>query len=76
VPLLVGVHHLTVPTSDPLTASDWYARVFDSAALLIEERENEVTAALLQHRCGARLLLRRADEQLAALCFFTPADSG
>lgn len=67
VPLLVGVHHVTVPTSDPLEASDWYVRVFDFAALLVEERENEVTAVLLQHPCGARLLLRRAAEPLAAL---------
>jgi len=67
VALLVGVHHVTVPASDPLAASDWYARVFDFTALLVEERENEVTAVLLQHPGGARLLLRRADEPLAAL---------
>jgi hypothetical protein len=67
VPLLTGVHHVTVPTSDPLAASDWYVRVFDFAALLIEERENEETAVLLQHRCGACLMLRRAAEPLAAL---------
>ena len=67
VPRLIGVHHVTVPSSDPLAASDWYVRVFDFAALLIEERENEVTAVLLQHQCGARLLLRRAAEPLATL---------
>ena len=67
VPLLIGLHHVTVPSSDPLAASDWYVGVFDFAALLIEERENEVTAVLLQHPCGARLLLRRADEPLATL---------
>lgn len=67
VPLLIGLHHVTVPSSDPLAASDWYARVFDFAALLIEELENEVMAVLLQHPCGARLLLLRADEPLAAL---------
>jgi catechol 2,3-dioxygenase-like lactoylglutathione lyase family enzyme len=67
VPLLVGVHHVTVPASDPLAASDWYVRVFDFAELLVEERENEVTAVLLQHPCGARLLLRRTDEPAAAL---------
>lgn len=67
MPLLIGVHHVSVPSSDPLTASDWYVRVFDFASLLIEERENEVTAVLLQHPCGARLLLRRAAEPLATL---------
>lgn len=67
VPLLVGVHHVTVPTSDPLAASDWFVRVFDFASLLIEERENEVTAVLLQHPCGARLLLRYAAEPLGEL---------
>ena len=66
MPLLIGLHHVTVPSSDPLAASDWYVRVFDFAALLIEERENEVTAVLLQHPCGARLLLLGAAEPLAA----------
>ena len=46
VPLLTGLHHVTVPTSDPLAASDWYVRVFEFAALLMEEREDEVVAAL------------------------------
>jgi catechol 2,3-dioxygenase-like lactoylglutathione lyase family enzyme len=67
VPLLVGVHHVTVPASDPLAASDWYVRVFDFVALLVEEREEEVTAVLLQHPCGARLVLRSAAEPLATL---------
>jgi catechol 2,3-dioxygenase-like lactoylglutathione lyase family enzyme len=67
VPPLVGLHHVTVPASDPLAASDWYVRVFDFAALLVEERENEVTAVLLQHPCGARLILRHAAEPLAAM---------
>lgn len=58
---------MTVPTSDPLAGSDWYVRVFDFAALLIEERESEVVAVLLQHPCGARLLLRRDTAPLAAL---------
>lgn len=68
MPLLVGIHHVTVPATDPLAASDWYVRVFDFVALLVEERENEVTAVLLQHPCGARLMLRCAAEPLAALC--------
>lgn len=67
MPRLTGIHHVTVPTSDPLAASDWYVRVFDFAALLMEERESEVVAVLLQHPCGARLLLRRAASPLAAL---------
>jgi len=64
---LTGLHHVTVPTSDPLAGSDWYVRVFDFATLLIEERESEVVAVLLQHPCGARLLLRRAAAPLDAL---------
>ena len=64
---MVGVHHVTVPASDPLAASDWYVRVFDFAELLVEEGENEVTTVLLEHPCGVRLLLRRADEPLTAL---------
>jgi hypothetical protein len=67
MPLLVGLHHVTVPASDPLAAGDWYVRVFDFASLLIEERENEITAVLLEHPCGARLMLRYAADLLAAL---------
>ena len=67
MPLLTGVHHVAVPTSDPLAGSDWYVRVFDFAAVLIEERESEVVAVLLQHPCGVRLLLRRTAAPLAAL---------
>ena len=64
---MTGLDHVTVPTSDPLAGSDWYVRVFDFATLLIEERESEVVAVLLQHPCGARLLLRRAAAPLDAL---------
>jgi hypothetical protein len=67
VPTLIGVHHVSVPTSDPLAASDWYVRVFGFATLLIEEHESDVVAVLLQHPCGARLLLRRAPAPLTAL---------
>ena len=66
-PLLTGVHHVSVPTSDPLAGSDWYVRVFGFATLLIEERESDVVAVPLQHPCGARLLLRHAAAPLAAL---------
>ena len=59
VPLLTGIHHMSVPASDPLASSDWYARVLGFATLLIEERENDVVGALLEHPCGARLLLQR-----------------
>jgi hypothetical protein len=47
-PLLTGEYYVTVPTSDPLAASDWYVRIFDFATLLIEERENEVMAVFRQ----------------------------
>ena len=58
VPRLTGVHHVTVPTSDPL-GTDWYVQVFGFTALLMEESESEVVAVLLQHPavsvccCGA-----------------------
>jgi hypothetical protein len=64
---LVGVHHVTVPASDPLAASDWYVRIFDFAELLVEELENEITAVLLEHPCGVRLMLRRTYEPPTAL---------
>ena len=67
VPTLTGLHHVSVPTSDPLAGSDWYVRVFGFATLLIEEHESDVVAVLLQHPCGARLLLRRAAAPLTAL---------
>jgi hypothetical protein len=65
-PRLTGVHHVTVPTSDPL-GTDWYVQVFGFTALLMEESESEVAAVLLQHPCGVRLLLRRAAAPLPAL---------
>jgi hypothetical protein len=58
---------VSVPTSDPLASSDWFERVLDFATVLIEEHENDVVAMLLQHPCGARLLLRRAEVPPAAL---------
>ena len=67
VPALTGVHHVSVPASDPIVASDWYVRVFGFVNLLIEEHETGVAAVLLQHPCGARVLLRRAPTPLAAL---------
>jgi hypothetical protein len=33
-PRLTGVHHVTVPTSDPL-GTDWYVQVFGFTALLV-----------------------------------------
>jgi catechol 2,3-dioxygenase-like lactoylglutathione lyase family enzyme len=64
---LTGIHHVTMPTSDPVASSDWYERILGFTTLLIEEHENDVVAVLLQHPCGARLLLRGADVQRAAL---------
>ena len=70
MPRLTGLHHVTVPASDPLAGSDWYAQVFGFVTVLMEERESEVVAVLLQHPCGARLLLQRAATPLAALAGF------
>jgi catechol 2,3-dioxygenase-like lactoylglutathione lyase family enzyme len=66
VPLLTGIHHVSVPASDPLAGSDWYVRVLGFAAILIEEQESDVVTVLLQHPCGARLLLRRAAAPVVA----------
>ena len=63
---LTGIHHVSVPATDPLAGSDWYERVLGFAAVLIEERESEVVTVLLQHPCGARLLLRRAAAPVVA----------
>ena len=67
VPTLTRLYHVSVPTSDPLASSDWFERVLGFVTVLIEEHENEVVAMLLQHPCGARLLLRRTEVPLAAL---------
>jgi catechol 2,3-dioxygenase-like lactoylglutathione lyase family enzyme len=67
MPLLTGIHHVSVPASDPAAGSDWYVRVFGFAAVLIEERETEVVTVLLQHPCGVRLLLRRAAAPVVGL---------
>ena len=57
---------MSVPASDPMAGSDWYERVLGFATVLIEERENDIDAVLLQHPCGARLRLRRAPAPLDA----------
>lgn len=67
VPTLTRLHHVTVPTRDPLASSDWFERVLGFTTLLIEEHESNVVTVLLQHPCGARLLLRRAEVPLTAL---------
>lgn len=67
MPLLTGIHHVSVPASDPLASSDWYVRVFGFVVVLIEEEESEVVSVLLQHQCGTRLLLRRDDASAVAL---------
>jgi glyoxylase I family protein len=67
MPLLTGIHHVSVPASDPVAGSDWYVRVFGFATVLIEERETEVVTVLLQHPCGVRLLLRRAAAPVVGL---------
>jgi glyoxylase I family protein len=70
-PQITGLHHLSVPAADPLAASDWYATVFGFICVLIEEREDEVTAVLLEHPSGAQLLLRPTPgQQSAALSEF------
>ncbi len=38
-PRLTGLHHVSVPTSDPLAGSDWYVRVFGFTRVLVEEQE-------------------------------------
>jgi catechol 2,3-dioxygenase-like lactoylglutathione lyase family enzyme len=40
MPLLTGIHHVSVPTSDPVAGSDWYVRVFGFAAVLITRLTN------------------------------------
>jgi glyoxylase I family protein len=67
MPRLTGIHHVSVPASDPVAGSDWYVRVFGFATVLIEERETEVVTVLLQHPCGVRLLLRRAAAPVVGL---------
>ncbi|HUH67920.1 MAG TPA: hypothetical protein VLZ05_03020, partial [Mycobacterium sp.] len=56
-----------MPSSDPLVGSDWYVRVFGFASVLVEEQETDVVSVLLEHPCGARLLLRRDDVTAVAL---------
>lgn len=53
MPLLTGLHHVSVPARDPLASSDWYVQVFGFATTLIEEHETAVVGVLLQHPCGA-----------------------
>ncbi len=66
-PRLTCLHHVSVPTSDPLAGSDWYVRVFGFTRVLVEEQEDDVVAVVLEHPFGARVVLRLAAAPVAAL---------
>ena len=67
VPQIMGFHHVTIPTVNASSSSDWYVRVFGFATVLVAEEENGVVAVLLEHPSGVRLYLRQAPEQATAL---------
>ena len=74
-----GFHHVAVPARDLDRSSDWYERVFGFQCMLIEEDEDRVTMALLEHPAGMLLCLhqlpspgrewRGLDGAVAALSF-------
>ncbi len=66
MPRISGYHHVSLPAADVLRTGDWYERVFGFARVLIEEDEDHVTAAMLEHPTGIILYLHHAPEQLAA----------
>jgi catechol 2,3-dioxygenase-like lactoylglutathione lyase family enzyme len=58
MPVLTGIHHVTVPVSDVERAADWFAAVFAFDPCVTFEEEDGVTGILLEHASGAAVLLR------------------
>jgi len=57
-----GLHHVSLPASNPERSSDWYERVFGFNRILIEEDEDHVTMVMLEHPDGMLLCLHQAPD--------------
>jgi catechol 2,3-dioxygenase-like lactoylglutathione lyase family enzyme len=64
MPQITGLHHLALPTTDPVRSAEWYERVFGFSRILVEEEEDRVTAVVLEHLSGVLLVLHQADGPL------------
>ena len=51
-PKLVGIHHARVPVDDVLAARDWLVDTFGFGPVLLEEDEDRVTGAVVDHPSG------------------------
>jgi catechol 2,3-dioxygenase-like lactoylglutathione lyase family enzyme len=69
-----GIHHVGLPATDVAGSSDWYQQTFGFACVLLEEEEDCVTAAVLEHSAGITLhLYQTTIDHLAAAWFKGPA---
>jgi catechol 2,3-dioxygenase-like lactoylglutathione lyase family enzyme len=66
-PPIVGLHHLRIPVSDVLVCRDWYIGTLGFRPVLVEEDEDSVTGAVIEHPSGVIIGLHRAPELARSL---------
>lgn len=67
MPIVVGIHHVTLPVTDVLRSREWYETVFGFNVLVNEETETGLIGVTLEHPTGTLVYLRAAPQQAAAL---------
>jgi catechol 2,3-dioxygenase-like lactoylglutathione lyase family enzyme len=66
-PELVGLHHIRLSVSNVLASRDWYAEVLGLSPILVEEQEETVDGAVLEHPSGVVIGLHHDPDGAAAL---------
>ena len=64
---IVGLHHLRLPVRDVLAARAWLIEEFGFDPVLIEETEDKVTGAVVEHPTGLVIGLHADPARCAAL---------
>jgi catechol 2,3-dioxygenase-like lactoylglutathione lyase family enzyme len=67
---VTGLHHVDVPVSDVVASSDWYSETFGFERILLVEREDVPTAAVLGHPSGVFVVLRLAPAEARSMVGF------
>jgi catechol 2,3-dioxygenase-like lactoylglutathione lyase family enzyme len=69
---IVGIHHVSLPTSDVEGAMAWYVDILGFECVLVEEEEASVIGALLVHPTRAVISLHADPDRARALSGFAP----
>jgi catechol 2,3-dioxygenase-like lactoylglutathione lyase family enzyme len=68
--LVIGLHHIRIPVTDPWVSRDWYMTTLGCVPVLDEEEENEVVGVVLRHPEGFVVGLHRDPQRAACLSGF------